>query len=130
MQYVLLIYSDPVREQAMTPAEGMEEMAAYGRFTGELVQSGAMRGGEALEGATAATTVRVRDGKVITTDGPFAETREVLGGYYVVDVDNIDDAIAWAAKIPGAANGSIEVRPVMVLPEEYQHMMQATAAVH
>jgi hypothetical protein len=74
-----------------------------------------MAGGEALLPVATATTVRVREGKTVTTDGPFAETKEQLGGFYIVDVANLDEAITWAAKIPGARSGSVEVRPVLVM---------------
>ncbi|MBI5880000.1 MAG: YciI family protein [Chloroflexi bacterium] len=113
MKYVLLICGDEAAGTKMTQEEGAKMMAAYGAYTKELVASGAMQGGEALMPSTTATTVRVRGGKISTTDGPFAETKERLGGYYVVDVKDLDEAIKWAAKIPGAAFGSIEVRPVM-----------------
>ncbi len=97
----------------MTPAQQEANMGAYYTFTNELNEAGANLGGEALQPTSTATTVRVRDGKTLTTDGPFAETKEQLGGFYMVKADNLDEAIAWAAKIPGAKNGSIEVRPVM-----------------
>ena len=105
MQYLLMIYED---EKA--PREDM--MAAYGAFTEGLMKSGAMKSGERLRPTSDATTVRVRNGKTSTTDGPFAETKEQLGGYYIVDCKDLDEAIAWAAKIPGATIGSIEVRPI------------------
>jgi hypothetical protein len=108
MQYMLLIYS---------PADAPRDPAvrdAYMTFTEELGASGQMVAGDGLEGLDTATTVRVRDGETLLTDGPFAETKEMLAGYYLVDVPDIDAALKWAAKIPGAAFGSIEVRPVMV----------------
>jgi hypothetical protein len=82
----------------------------------EMRDSGRFVAGDALQGIETATSVSVRDSKVLTTDGPFAETNEVLGGFYIVDADDLDDAIRWAAKIPGAAYGTIEIRPVMNLP--------------
>jgi hypothetical protein len=113
MKYLLMITYDEVAEQNKSPDEGKATMDAYFAYTNELMQSGKMVGGEALDPTTAATTVRVKNGEVVTTDGPFAETKEQIGGYYVIDVDNLDDAIKWAAKIPHASKGSIEVRPVM-----------------
>ena len=113
MRYLLLIHTSEAQDAQMTPAEQEANMGAYYAFTKELTESGANLGGEALQPTSTATTVRVREGKTLTTDGPFAETKEQLGGYYMVNADNLDDAIAWAAKIPGAKVGSIEVRPVM-----------------
>jgi hypothetical protein len=108
MQYMLLIY---------TPADAPRDAgthAAYMTFTEELSASGQLVAGDGLEGLDSATTVRVRDDETLLTDGPFAETKEMLAGYYLVDVPDLDTALGWAAKIPGAAVGSIEVRPVMV----------------
>jgi len=111
MQYALLIYTPEPTEEA--PADAMvAEMAEYNAFSRYITDRGAMRGGEALESTAAATTVRVVDGKTITTDGPFAETKETLGGFYLVEAADLDEAIAFAAMIPGAKHGSIEVRPV------------------
>ena len=98
----------------MSEGEQQAQMAAYFAYTEELGGSGTMRGGEALLPSSTATTVRVNGGKVLTTDGPFAETKEQLGGFYLVDVDNLDQAIEWAAKIPHAATASVEIRPVAV----------------
>ncbi len=114
MQYILLIYEDPSLRAKMTDADMAAEMNAYNAFTVEVRNRGAYVSGEALHPATAATTVRVRQGKTLTTDGPFAETREHLGGFYIVECKDLDEAIAIAAKIPGAQGGSIEVRPVAV----------------
>ncbi len=113
MRYALLIYVEP-RES--TPEEDAEVMTAYNAFTSEAVEADVMRGGEALEDAKTATTVRVRNGQTLVTDGPFAETKEEFGGYYLVEAPNLDEAIKWAAKIPGALRGSIEVRPVWEIP--------------
>jgi len=77
-----------------------------------LIKAGVMRGGNELKPVATATTIRLRGGKVLSTDGPFAETKEQLGGYYLIDVPNLDDAVKWAAKCPGAKTGSIEVRPI------------------
>jgi len=92
---------------------------AYGDFTQSIVKSGNMKAGDALQPTATATTVRVRDGKTLTTDGPFAETKEQLGGYYLVEAKDLDEATRLAARIPGARVGSIEVRPVMPMPADY-----------
>ncbi len=113
MQYILLIYGNEADAAKMTPAEGQAMFQGYMEFTKWLEQSGKMKGGAPLERISNATTVRVRDGKTTTTDGPFAETKEQLGGFYLIDAKDLDDAIAIAAKIPGAKHGCIEVRPVM-----------------
>ena len=113
MRYILLIYGDETGSDQTTEAEWAEVMNAYNAFSSESRKAGVNLGGEALETTDKATTVRVRDGKILTTDGPFAETKEVLGGYYTVECANLDEAIHWAAKIPGALSGSIEVRPIL-----------------
>ena len=111
MRYLLLIYTEePTEEPA--PDVMAAELEAYNAFTREVTKRGVMLGGEALHPTTAATTVRVRDGEVLATDGPFAETKEALGGYYLIDARDLDEAIELAAKIPGAKHGSIEVRPI------------------
>ena len=111
MQYMLLIYGDEKSWHSMPPAELTKVMQAYESYSKELAASGALRSGSELAPIASATTVRVRNGKVLTTDGPFAETKEQLGGYYLIDVANLDEAIKWAAKVPSALNGSIEIRP-------------------
>ena len=112
-EYALLIY---------VPAEGpppeARDLAPWFAYTQALRDSGALRESNPLEMTDTATTVRVRDGETVVTDAPFAETREVLGGYYVIDVADLDAALKWAARIPSAPYGSVEVRPVMVLPSE------------
>ena len=114
MQYLLLIYRSEAELTKMTAADRKQMTAEYGTFTQSIVQSGHFKAGDGLQPSTTATTVRVRDGKMLTTDGPFAETREQLGGYYLVEAKDLDAALAIAARIPGAKTGSIEVRPVMV----------------
>ena len=109
MQYMLLIYSAESDDQNQDNAQ---LMADYGAFTQGIVQSGAFKAADRLRPVADATTVRVRDGKTITTDGPFAETREQLGGYYLVEASDLDAAIAIAATVPTARHGSIAVRPV------------------
>jgi hypothetical protein len=118
VQYMLLIYGDQSQWGSMSEEEMGQVMQAYGTFTQELQDSGAMVAGDALQQTDTATTVRVRNDETLTTDGPFAETKEQLGGYYLVDVGSLDEALEWAAKIPGARHGSIEVRPVMVFDED------------
>jgi hypothetical protein len=114
MQYMLLIYGDESAWQGRSDAERDQVIQSYGAFTQELQQAGAMVAGDALQPTQTATTVRVHDGETLTTDGPFAETKEQLGGYYLIEADSLDDAIEWAAKVPAVREGSVEVRPVMV----------------
>lgn len=112
MQYALLIYTQESAGATMSPQEQQAEMAAYLAFGEQHKEQ--ITGGEALHPTSAATTVRVREGKTLSTDGPFAETKEQLGGFYLVNAKDLDEAIQIASHIPGAANGCIEVRPVMV----------------
>ena len=114
MQYLLMIYRSEAEAGNMDAKARQEMSTEYGAFTQSIIQSGHFKAGDALQPATTATTVRVRDGKTLTTDGPFAETREQLGGYYLVEAKDLDTALAIAARIPGARFGSIEVRPIMV----------------
>jgi hypothetical protein len=114
MQYLLMIYRSEAELGKMTPADRKAMTAEYMTYTQSIVQSGHFKAGDGLQPSTTATTVRVRDGKVMATDGPFAETREQLGGYYLVDAKDLDTAIELASRIPGAKTGSIEVRPVMI----------------
>jgi len=113
MQYLLLIYDEEKKWGTMPPGERGEITAAYVDFTGSIKQSGHFVAGDALQPTSTATSVRVRDGKTLTTDGPFAETREQLGGYYLVEAKDLDEAISIAARIPSARFGTIEIRPVM-----------------
>ena len=112
MQYALLIYTDEKADGQASKEQQDAVMAAYYAFGEQFKEQ--IVGGEALHPTSAATTVRVREGDTLTTDGPFAETKEQLGGFYLVNAENLDEAIQIAAKIPGAAHGAIEVRPVMV----------------
>jgi hypothetical protein len=112
MRYVMLICTDETAEAAVSHEEMAVVMADYGAFGEEMGSRGVLQGGERLRPTTDATTVRVREGEVLTSDGPFAETKEQIGGYYVVDCQDLDEAIEVASKIPGARNGSIEVRPI------------------
>jgi hypothetical protein len=111
MQYLLLIYEDEKRWATMSEAATGAEVGEYRTFGQQFANT--IKGGNALQPTRTATTVRVRDGKRLTSDGPFAETKEHLGGYYLVEAANLDEAIAMAGKIPGARYGSVEVRPIM-----------------
>ena len=114
MHYLLLIYQDEVAHSKWSEQQLAEEYQAYSNLDSEFKKLGVeVQGGDALMPTQTATTVRVRDGKILTTDGPFAETKEQLGGYYLLNCNNLDEAIAAAAKIPGAADGCIEIRPTM-----------------
>ena len=124
MQYLLMIYRSEAELFKLNDAERQKMTADYGTFTQSIIQSGHFKAGDGLQPSTTATTVRVREGKVLTTDGPFAETREQLGGYYLVEAKDLDAAIAIAARIPGARNGSVEVRPIMIYSPE---LVQARA---
>lgn len=113
MKYMLLIYTEPdAAPVAGTPAAA-ESHGMWMTYTQDLAATGKMLEGDALQPADTATTVRVRGGDRLTTDGPFAETKEVLGGYYVIDVDGLDEALEWAARMPNITYGSVEVRPVL-----------------
>lgn len=109
MKYAILIYDD---ESNWT---GNEDLSPWMEYTQALTEAGVLRGGEALEPTTTATTVRMVDGRVTTTDGPFAETREQLGGFYLIECADLDEAVGWAAKIPSVDRGSVEVRPIMLV---------------
>ena len=120
MKYMLLIYNDPALEpQYGTPAFA-EMMAGFFALNEKMKADGTLRGGEGLQGVETATSVRLRAGKVETMDGPFAETKEHLGGYYIVEVENLDAALGYAAMVPAAGFGTIEVRPLM----DYDPMAQ------
>jgi hypothetical protein len=114
MKYLCLIYGDETGGSRMTKEEGEAMMADYFAFTDGIKKSGHYVGGEALKPTHTASTVRVRQGKISTTDGPFAETKEQLGGYYLIEAKDLNDAIQVAARIPGAKFGAIEVRPIEV----------------
>ena len=112
MRYLLMICTEETAAEASSPEEQAAGLAEYGAFMEEMGRRGVLQGGERLRPTTDATTVRVRDGEIVTSDGPFAETKEQVGGYFVVDCKDLDDAIEVASKIPGARFGSIEVRPI------------------
>ncbi len=113
MEYMILIYADEQLYSDMPEADLAALMAEYGRYAQEMETAGVLRGGSELAPVHAATTVRLRGGKVVCSDGPFAETKEQLGGYMLIECDNLDEAIKWAARCPSAAQGSIELRPLV-----------------
>jgi hypothetical protein len=113
MKYLCLIYDEEKKMSSMPKSEGEAFMGEYFAFTEGIKKSGHYLGGNALQPVQTATTVRVRNGKVSTTDGPFAETQEQLGGYYLIEAKDLNDAIQVAQKIPSSRIGSIEVRPIM-----------------
>lgn len=112
MQYLLLIHSDEKAMQAATPEETGSILAAYGAYMKAMGDAGVNKGGQRLRPTSTATTVRVQNGKAQVLNGPYAETREQLGGYFIIDAPDHDSAISWAARCPGAQYGAIEVRPI------------------
>jgi hypothetical protein len=116
MQYILLIYTNEAAAAGRSQEESGRIFQEYMAFSTDIKKSGHFKGGEPLEKIATATTVRVKDGKTVKTDGPFAETREQLGGFYVVEAKDLDEAVELAARIPDARYGSIEVRPIMKIP--------------
>jgi hypothetical protein len=116
MKYLLLIYSNEEAYAGMSEAEMGKLYQEYMDYTNRIYRQGSYIAGEALQPVSTATTVRVRNGKTLSTDGPFAETREQLGGFYMVEAKNLDEAIQLATGIPAVRNGSIEVRPIMPTP--------------
>jgi hypothetical protein len=117
MEYLLMIHSDPSGWAALTPAQQKEGMAAYNAYSEALHNAGVLRNANRLRTADTATTVRLVSGKTQLLNGPYAETREQLGGYYLIEAPDLDAAIAWAARCPGAAHGAVEVRPVWAMGE-------------
>ena len=113
MRYALLIYANEQDWSKQTEEQSQAQFQEYMAFTKDIVDRGIQQAGEALQPTSTATTVRVRDGETITTDGPFAETKEQLGGFYLIEARDLNDAIQVAARIPSARTGSIEVRPVV-----------------
>ena len=118
MQYMLLIYDDESQWGTWSEEDSKAFMDAYFAYTAELRNAGAFVAGEALQPTTTAKTVHVRDDQRFVTDGPFAETKEQFGGFYLVDVDSEDEALEWAAKIPSSRYGRVEVRPLMQIPAQ------------
>ena len=115
MQYLLLIYGNEAAMEAATEANSGKMLAAYGAYSEAMVKAGVMVGGNRLRPTSTATTVRAPGGKTQVLDGPYAETKEQLGGYYLIDVPDLDAALSWAARCPGAASGTIEVRPIWAM---------------
>ena len=116
MQYLLLIYSREDVWPSMTPEQQRKGMAAYMAFSEALEAAGVLKGSHRLQPGATATTVRVADGKTHVQDGPYADTKEQLGGYYLIEAADLDAALAWAARCPGAAHGLVEVRPCWSMP--------------
>lgn len=112
MKYLLTIYASEAAESKMPPEEVGKNIQAYGAYTDALIKAGVMQGAERLRPSTDATSVRVRAGKTEVLNGPYAETREQLGGYYLIDVPDLDAALSWAARCPSSSYGTIEVRPI------------------
>jgi hypothetical protein len=115
MEYLLLIHSDPKGFESLTETQLAQAMAAYTAYSEALRKANVLRGSNRLRPADTATTVRLRDGKTEVLNGPFIETREQLGGYFLIDVPNLDAALDWAARCPGASHGAVEVRPVWAM---------------
>jgi hypothetical protein len=116
MQYLLMLYSDEAGWSRMTPAEQKQAVGAYTAYTEALKKAGALAGSNRLQPSASATTVRVAGGKSQVLNGPYAESREQLGGYYLIDVADLDAALSWAARCPTAGHGIVEVRPVWSMP--------------
>lgn len=112
MKYLAMIFTDESSETSLSPAEEQAMMAEYGEFMQAAQAAGVIQGGERLRPTSSATTVRVQQAEVLTTDGPYTETKEQLGGFFVLECADLDEAISWAARIPGARHGAIEVRPI------------------
>ena len=132
MRYAILIYDENTANPATEPPPPevfQQVMDEYNAYTQMLKDRGVYLGGEALEPVPTATTVRIKDGETVTTDGPFAETKEALGGFYIVQASDLDEALDYAAKCPGAKyGGSIEVRPLMDFPDDYSESPQTAGS--
>jgi hypothetical protein len=115
VKYMLLIYANEAGFQAASKADIEQMMAAYGAYSEALSKAGVMVDGNRLQRSTAATTVRTNGGKTNVLDGPYAETKEQLGGYFMIDVPDLDAALSWAARCPGASHGAVEVRPIWAM---------------
>jgi hypothetical protein len=120
MQYILLIHDDESQWGTFSDEQREAFMQEYFAYTNELRESGALVTASQLQPTSTATTVHVRDGEALTTDGPYAETKEQLGGFYLIDVESLDEAIEWAAKIPSARWGKVEVRPLVIRNAEVE----------
>jgi len=115
MQYMLMIFVNEARYPKLTPAEREQGTAAYSAYTEALKKAGVLNGGSRLQPTSAATTVRVANGKSQVLNGPYADSKEQLGGYYMIDVPDLDAALSWAARCPGASHGVVEIRPVWTM---------------
>ena len=112
MKYMLLLFASEAAQQAASKADTDEMHAAYGAYTQAMIKAGVMGGGERLKPSTSATTVRISGGKTKVVNGPYAESKEPLGGYYIVEAPDLDAALSWAARCPAASHGAVEVRPI------------------
>ncbi len=112
MKYMLMIYEDESRLQSQSEAQGRETMAAYNAYTQAMIEAKVMVDGNRLRPSSTATKVKVANGKTEVLNGPYAETREQLGGFYIIETPDLDAALAWAARCPGASHGTMEVRPI------------------
>jgi hypothetical protein len=112
MQYLLLLYSNESAWDKFTPAEQEQGVAAYMAYGEALKKAGALIGSNRLQGTSSATTVRIKDGKTQVLNGPYADSREQLGGYFLIEAPDLDAALSWAARCPGASHGTVEVRPI------------------
>jgi hypothetical protein len=128
VRYMLLIHADPDMGDALTPEESAKVAGEYVAFTQELVDSGELLGGDPLQGTDTATTIRLRAGEPVPSDGPFAETKEYLCGYYLVECADLDRAIELAGRVPGMAMGSVEVRPVLPMAMSATNVVNAAAS--
>ena len=117
MKYMILIYTEERDMTKLSPGDLQAMMKPYFDYNAALQKAGAYLAGDALASVSTATTVKVRNGKTLRTDGPFTETKEALGGYYLIEARDLDEALAWAARCPGAHHGTVEVRPLAILPE-------------
>ena len=115
MQYMLMVYANESGFQALSPAEREQALGAYTAYSQALVKAGVLKGSNRLQPVSAATTVRLASGKPQVMDGPYADSKEQLGGYFLIEVPDLDAAISWAARCPGAGHGVIEVRPIMAM---------------
>jgi len=115
MQYLLMIYGNEAAMAATTEANGGKMLAAYAAYAEAMGKAGILQGGNRLRPTSASTTVRIANGKTTVLDGPYAETKEQLGGYFLIDVPDLDAALSWAERCPGASTGVVEVRPVWVM---------------
>jgi hypothetical protein len=115
MQYMLLLYTDPAGYAKLTPEQQKEGLAAYQAFMGALTSAGSLKASGRLQPASTATTVRVANGKTQVLNGPYVETKEQLGGYFLIDVPDLDAALSWAARCPASSHGTVEIRPIWVM---------------